>query len=332
MNPTLVSLAHTLRQVAPLMGPRISPHGAFVAGVCALALGVASSANAQSVGVRDIGASQTKTDVSSQDLTSPQSQHMSEQSARNVGRAVGGVLGYMVGRATDASSSMKAVLTVGGLLVGDQVAKQQSQQAQGAAQEGAALAGNAQAGSTFGSGQPAWAGKVDPTVLAAISTTGNPGSKPRPGTQPLTADLAQGMNDLVLDAVAHRFLAQEAWTTAYLAASNAAVRPRDAAAAQTSARAAQNFKEVMRRNNESFYWFRNAVGTLERSGFDVDRYLVLNRVLSQNVDRNGMVALGHPSIRLKVDELEGRQAAGRADLTDLQAHSKVSPEAYRAER
>ncbi len=326
MNPTLVSLAQTLKQVAPRMGRQISPHGAFVAGLFALTLGSAVDAKAQeTASVRDMSSAQTQVANSSQ----PQAQQMSEQTSRNVGRAVGGVLGYMVGKATDAGSAMKAVLTVGGVLVGDQVGKAQSQQSQhvqGATQDGG-VAGVA--GYSNGAQQAAWVGKVDPAVLAALEP-GN--SKPRPGTQPLPPDLAKGMTDLVVDAAAHRFLAQEAWTAAYMAASNAAVRPRDTGAAQVSAQAAQKFKEVMRRNNQSFYWFRNAVGTLQNSGFDVERYLALNRVLSQNVDRNGMVHLGHPNIRLRVDELEGQQAAGRADLVDLQAHSRVQlPEVSRAD-
>jgi hypothetical protein len=324
MNPTLVSLAQTLQQVAPRMGRNLSPHGAFVAGLFALTMGAAMDARAQEASsVRDMSSPHNQVGNAAQ----PQSQQMSEQASRNVGRAVGGVLGYMVGKATDAGSTMKAVLTVGGLLVGDQVAKAQSQQAQGATQE-AALQGGAPSYLGAASQAP-WVGKVDPVVLAALEP-GN--SRPRPGTQPLPPDLAKGMNDLVIDAAAHRFLAQEAWTAAYMAASNSAVKPRDAAAAQASAQAAQNFKEVMRRNNQSFYWFRNAVGTLQNSGFDVDKYLALNRVLSQNVDRNGMVHLGHPVIRLRVDELEGRQAAGRVDLADLQANSKVqAPEVSRAD-
>jgi hypothetical protein len=325
MNPTLVSLAQTLQQVAPRMGRHISPHGAFVAGLFALTMGAAVDAKAQEASsVRDMSSAQTQ--VQSTEPSQPQGKPLSEQASRNIGRAVGGVLGYMVGKATDAGTTMKAVLTVGGLLVGDQVAKAQSQQAHSTPQEGSASALTNAAGMPS---QAPWTDKVDPLVLAALNP-GNP--KPRPGTQPLPPDLAKGMTDLVVDATAHRFLAQEAWTTAHMAASTAAVRPLDANAAQVSAQAAQNFKDAMRRNNQSFYWFRNAVGTLQNSGFDVEKYLALNRVLSQNVDRNGMVHLGHPNIRLRVDELAGRQAAGRADLVDLEAHSRIQlPEAARAD-
>lgn len=308
MNPTLVSLAQTLRQVAPAMGQRIFPQGAFVAGVVALAMGAMSA-----------GATAQEHDAGVAPPAPPSQQPMSESATRNVGRAVGGLLGYVASKAADAGSAMTAVLTVGGVLAGDYVAKSQAQARK-----------DAPHGDLQGQ-QAQWDDRLDPAVLAALSVDGR-GSRVKLGTQPLPADLAKGLTDLVIDAAAHRLLAQESWKAAHMAASAAAVRPHDAAAAQISAQAAQNFKEAMRRNNQSFYWFRNAVGTLHNGGYDVEKYLALNRVLSQNVDRNGMVQLGHPSIRAKVDELEGRQAAGRVEIVDQQVHSRVqAPEMRRAD-
>lgn len=316
-----------MSQVAPTFGSRIGHKGALVAGMCALAVGSALDAQAQ--GLRDQPtAAQTRTSapaqesapwwapVSARDFAeglplatntqAQQAQPMSEQASRNVGRAVGGVIGLAVGHATQAGSTMKALLTVGGILVGDQVAKtsHESQQAQTGPQSAQTEIAH---------------GKVDPAVLGALKLTEDGRARPAAVGRPIPADFLQNMTTLVLDAAAHRLLAQESWREASQAAVNASLRPHDTSAAQASGAASARFKEVMRRNNESFYWFRNAVGTLQSNGFNVEPYLALNRVLSQNVDHKGIVQLDHPLIRTRAEEVLGRFAPGKVELVNLQA-------------
>jgi hypothetical protein len=276
MNATLRSFSQTLAQVAPSFGARIGHRGVLVAGLCALAMSSPVAAQPIQVdltrGERLISAQPLQDQSSSQDAPG-----MSEQAARNVGRVVGGVLGFAAARAAEAGSAMTAILSVGGVFAGDQVAK-------------AMNAPRTEASRSGGADGPI-AGRLDPVVRAALVPPGPSGKR-----MALPADTADRMTSLVVDTLAHRLLAQQAWKEYSQANVQAAVRPGDVAHLRARDALADRLKELARRNNESFYWFRNAVGALQDHGYNVEPYLALNRVLSQRIDHKGMVELDHPAV------------------------------------
>jgi len=305
MNATLRSFSQTLAQVAPSFGARIGHRGVFVAGLCALAM--SSPVAAQPIQVELTRGERLMAAQSLQEQTSNgTSSGMSEQAARNVGRVVGGVLGFATAKAAEAGSAMTAILSVGGVFAGDQIAKAMS----------APKPDGARAGGAEGVDGAA-AGRLDPVVRAALVAPGPSGKR-----MAMPADAADRMTSLVVDALAHRLLAQQAWKEYSQANVQAAVRPGDVAHSRARDALADRLKELARRNNESFYWFRNAVGALQDHGYNVDPYLALNRVLSQRIDHKGMVELDHPAVHERAQAISALFVPLKT-LADAQAPVEV---------
>jgi hypothetical protein len=304
MKATLQSFWNVLSQVTPSFGSRISQNGLLVSGLFALASVTPGVAVAQ-----DLGAQSSQAGTPSRHTN-----RISEQEDRTVGRIVGGLVGFGVGKIVEANPLATVLLTVGGAVVGDHAAKTKHRSEAAVPQDG----------------RSAPLGDVDPAVLNAISWTSSGQDAPAQGAgRPIPANLLQGMDSLVLDALARRLLAQNAWKAASEAEVSAAVRPTDVQVAQEKRQAFARFSQAMRENNQAFFQFRNAVGALRSNGYNVHTYLALNRRLSQPVDHRGMVAVDHPAIH---DRAYALLASGQAKpveptLADLEASVEASVEA-----
>lgn len=273
MNPTLQCFAQSLMQVMPAMGETISKRSIVIAGLIGMAIGSPYAALAQ------------EADTSHAPEVTRSSQPMSEQASRNIGRVIGGLAGVAAGTVTGASNGTKALLAIGGAIIGDQAAQVRSKPTW---MENDEAQGNKV--------------KVEPDLLAVLKREPPP-KDPRSAGRPISVEQAQGMRRLVIDAAAFRLIAQESWARASEAAVAASFNPRDAQVLEDSKAVAATFKEAMRRNNEAFYWFRNAAGVLASTGVDISAYLKVNQLFSQNVDHKGLLSLDHPDIRARVMQI-----------------------------
>jgi hypothetical protein len=260
MTATLRAFRSTFSQVATRLAATQGPQAALVAGVLAIAMAAPKPAHAQVGAVLTPGQGLEQAGVKVEDSAGG----LSKTASVNLGRLIGGIAGFTVGRATDASTAITAVLTGLGVVGG------------GAA--GEALNERAQ----------------DRQASEA---------KPSGGARALPADIDARILALTVDAAAWRRLAQGQLQAANALELQQAASPKDVAL-KTSWRASEaQLAQVMGHYKAAFNDLRQALNVAERQGFTVDRYAKAAKELAQPVDAQHLVQLDQPQIVERANEL-----------------------------
>ena len=260
MTATLRAFRSTFSQVAIRLAATQGPQAALVAGVLAIAMAVPKPGHAQVSAVLTPGQGLKQAGVKVEDSAGG----LSKAASVNLGRLIGGITGFTVGRATDASTAITAVLTGLGVIGG------------GAA--GEALHERAQ----------------DRQSSEA---------KPIGGARALPADIDARILALTVDAAAWRRLAQAQLQAANALELQQAASPKDVVV-KTSWRASEaDLSRVMGHYKAAFNDLRQALSVAERQGFAVDRYAKAAKELAQPVDAQHLVQLDQPQIVERANEL-----------------------------
>lgn len=313
MSNTLRLFSRTLAQVSAT--PSMAPRAAMLAGAMAIAL-AASPAHAQGRTAYDLFPQYAAPAPAVQQAPAS-SPGLSDSATRNVGRAVGGVLGYLTGGAFTKNPITRAVATAGGVLLGQEVADQvnQGSKVQPANIVQSEVRPGAVRYALYGSGAaPAGAAKAT-------------------GTRPLPADLSINMDSLLKDMVAKRELVRQGFIAAERAEVVYATNPRDPEALKAVRAAHDEVQRQTRPFSHALLDYANAVDVLESKGFNVAKHraaalevsnsdlrndlglgaLVPTERQAMNAGQRGSMSLADLRDGAAAPKLDERQADGMAD-------------------
>lgn len=310
MSNTLRLFSRTLAQVSAT--PSMAPRAAMLAGAMAIAL-AASPAHAQGRTAYDLFPQYAAPAPAVQQAPAS-SPGLSDSATRNVGRTVGGVLGYLTGGAFTKNPITRAVATAGGVLLGQEVADQVNQSSK-AQQPVRGVHGEYRPGAVryalYGSG------------AAPV------GSAKATGSRPLPVDLATNMTNLLVDMVAKRDSTRQAMLEVDRAEVVSATNPRNANALKSVRAAYDLAQQQSRQFTDSLRDYANAIDVLESKGFDVAKH----RAAAMEVTGNDIrYDLGLGDLTPAQREAFGADARKAASLSDLREGAAAAAAMAQEER
>lgn len=294
MSATLKSLSNALSQLTSRPGMSC-PAGVWVSGALALALvaGAPERAYANEAGTERV--------------EQPAAQ-LSPEAERNVGRAIGGVLGFVAARAADANGVLRVGATAIGAAIGGEVVRG-NQNERGA---GAAAAGQ----------------KTGATAADRFLSAG--AGAPAAGKRSLNPQLQTRMASLVVEASAARLVAQELYTVFERAEMDAATQPGNAQARAKYQTARDELQRGVQVAGAGLANLRNAVSVAGQQGYDTTALDPVVKELSTLIDHRSRLSYSAPQIFARAEVLQKSHAslvgvdvlaqAAQANEAPAQAH------------